>query len=90
VSNSSRGETLKFSTTETVWQAVATLIDELDAGDRCVEYAVEGSVRSYDWIDAWLTKASAEGHDTVRYIVDPDHFGLVRVDFVSIESSRRE
>jgi hypothetical protein len=63
---------------------VALLIDELDCTDRCVEYAVDGSVAAYAEVHAWLTEAIADGQRMIRYVVNPDHAGLVRVELAAI------
>jgi hypothetical protein len=67
-----------------VWQAVEWLIEELDCGDRCVEYSVAGTVRGFDWVQTWLAESIAHGHDAIRYTVDPNRGGVVRVDFAAI------
>lgn len=85
-----RGETRSFNSAEGVWRAVALLIEELDCSDRCVEYSLDGVVRSYDDVSAWLAAAIANPPNTVRYVVDPDHCGLVRVDFIASSAARAE
>jgi len=79
-----RGDTRPFTSASAVLQSVASLIEELDCADRCVEYSVDDSVRTWDGVDAWLSEAIRDGYDNIRYIVTPDHAGLVRVDFVAI------
>jgi glycerol kinase len=83
-----RGETREFISADAILRDVALLIDELDCMDRCVEYAVEGSVAAYAEVQAWLTEAIANGQRTIRYVVDPDHAGLVRVKFAAISPDR--
>jgi hypothetical protein len=83
-----RGETCEFISADAVLRDVALLIDELDCTDRCVEYAVEGSVAAYPEVQAWLTEAIANGQRTIRYVVDHDHAGLVRVEFAAISRDR--
>ena len=78
-----RGETLTVPSPAAVWRAVQVMIDELDCGDRCVEYSVAGSVRTFDWVERWLTDSIAEGSNAIRYVVDPNSGGVVRVDFAA-------
>lgn len=80
------GEVRRFRSAEEVWPAVALLIEELDCTDRCVEYSIEGAVQSYDRVRSWLTDTIESGRDNIRYSVDPDHVGLVRVDFSALTS----
>jgi hypothetical protein len=75
---------LKAVSPAAAWRAVEWLIDELDCGDRCVEYSVAGSVRTFDWVDDWLTRSIADGFNAIHYVVDPNPGGVVRVDFAAI------
>jgi hypothetical protein len=79
-----RGETVMASSPAAVWQAVEWMIEELDSGDRCVEYSVAGAVRSFDSVQGWLTDSIAAGSDAIRFTVDPNRGGVVRVDFAAV------
>ena len=68
---------------------IASVIEELDCTDRCVEYSIDDTAQSYDRIVAWVNDAIIAG-ERIRYAVDPDHLGLVRVDFTRAGHSERE
>ena len=75
----------QFRSAEEVWQVIESVIQELDCSDRCVEYAIDGTVHSYDHVRAWLCDAIAAGGG-IHYSIDPDHLGLVRVDFARTDA----
>jgi len=78
--NTFHKDTRQFHRTSDVWPTISAVLAELDCTDRCVEYSIENTVQSYDRVLAWLNERIAAG-ERIQYMVNPDHLGLVRVDF---------